>query len=148
MESSPRPRPAPRIPRDDERWTTSLSRNRDRPLGESVRSLRLAERYIKQRLARSDVFGVDAFREPAWEIMLDLYCAQARGNRVSIMDACIAAQVPSTTGFRYVDRLLNARLVIRRPDDDDRRRSWLLLTEEAVNKIERWLNETWPEVDD
>lgn len=107
--------------------------------------LELARRYLHQRGLRRDVFGVDVFREPAWDIILDLYCARLSNKEVSIMDASIAAGVPSTTGFRYVRRLLASKLVTRRRDIKDRRRSWLRLSDEAATQIEAWLMATWPE---
>lgn len=59
------------------------------------------------------------------------------------MDACIAAGVPSTTGLRYVRRLLASGIVARRRDVRDRRRSWLILSDNATDQVEAWLEATW-----
>lgn len=109
-------------------------------------SLEIARRYVHQRRLRRDIFRADVFREPAWDILLDLYCARLSGKEVSIMDACIAAGVPSTTGLRYVRRLLATKLVTLRRDATDRRRSWVELTDVTVAQIESWLQATWPHV--
>lgn len=101
---------------------------------------------MQQRGTRRETFGADVFREPAWDVMLDLYCARLTGKEVSMMDACIAAGVPSTTGLRYVRRLLASKLVTRRRDVKDRRRSWVALTDQAAGQVERWLHDTWPEL--
>lgn len=109
-------------------------------------SLEIARRYVQQRRLRRDIFRAEVFREPAWDILLDLYCARLSGKEVSIMDACIAAGVPSTTGLRYVRRLLATNLVTLRRDTTDRRRSWVELTDATVAQIESWLHATWPRV--
>lgn len=109
------------------------------------RPYELAKRYIRQRRVRADAFGADLFRDPAWDIVLDLYCSRTSGKLVGVMDACIAAGVPLTTAHRHVRRLLDATLIVTRRDPHDRRRSWLELTDAAAKLVEIWLERTWPE---
>lgn len=115
------------------------------PLGslEATRSADSARRYLQQRGLRRAAFGADVFREPAWDIMLDLYCSLREGVKVSIMDACVASGVPSTTGLRYLARLVETGLVIRRHDEDDARRTLVELSSTAAAQIEAWLHATW-----
>lgn len=130
---------------DSGRDTCSEPVSRDKRLVDVSKSLALAKRYLHQRGLRRTAFGADVFREPAWDVMLDLYCARLLGKEVSVMDACIAAGVPNTTGLRYVGRLLASGIVAKRRDALDKRRSWLDLTDEASDRVEAWLHATWPE---
>jgi len=100
-------------------------------------------RHVRQRDRRREALGADMFREPAWDILLDLYCAGLAGRDVSIMDACAASGVPATTGLRYVRRLLASKLVVRVDDASDRRRSLVRLSSETSERMEAWLRETW-----
>ncbi|WP_242146954.1 hypothetical protein [Sphingomonas sp. BAUL-RG-20F-R05-02] len=110
----------------------------------TVRSLELARHYLRQRRLRRGALGGELLREPAWDIMLDLFCAKLTGREVSIMEASVAGGVPSTTGFRYVRRLLASKVVTECRDPKDRRRSWVELSEEATLQIQQWLLATWP----
>jgi DNA-binding MarR family transcriptional regulator len=121
--------------------TSDHLRNDDRG---TIRSLELARHYLRQRRLRRDALGGDLLREPAWDIMLDLFCAKLTGREVSIMEASVAGGVPSTTGFRYVRRLLASKVVTECRDAKDRRRSWVELSEEATRQVEAWLHASWP----
>lgn len=80
--------------------------------------------------------GSDLLREPAWDIMLDLFRAKLMGREVSIMEASVVGGLPSPTGFRYARRLLTSKVVTECRDGRDRRRSWVELSEEAARRVE------------
>lgn len=107
--------------------------------------LALARRYVKQRQLRASAFRSEIFRDPAWDVVLDLYCAHMEGKVVSVMDACIAAAVPTTTAHRCLQRMRREGLVILRRDVEDRRRQYLELSDDAALAVEQWLVATWPE---
>lgn len=115
-----------------ERWSLS-----------DVQLLEVAQRYLRQRRARQQLFGVDLFGDGAWDIMLDLYCARLASCNVSVMDACVAAGVPTTTGIRFIKQLGQAGIIFRRRDSSDRRRSWVELTDAAAAQVEGWLRKTF-----
>lgn len=108
-----------------------------------VQLLEVARRYLRQRRARQQLFGVDLFGDAAWDIMLDLYCARLARAEVSVMDACIAAGVPTTTGIRFIKQLGQAGIISRRRDSHDGRRSWVELTNAAAAQVESWLRGTF-----
>lgn len=97
------------------------------PLADFARCL-----YASRRL-RDGLFPPGLFGEPAWDILLDLFAAEAEGKPVDVSSACVAAAVPQTTALRYVGRLEAIGLVRRRPVATDRRRSMLHLT--AVGRV-------------
>jgi len=110
------------------------------PLAEFARCL-----YASRRL-RDGLFPPGLFGEPAWDILLDLYAAEAEAKPVDVSSACVAAAVPQTTALRYVGHLEAIGLVQRRPVASDRRRSMLHLTAIGRATIESVLAElcgTW-----
>lgn len=94
--------------------------------------------HIAARRYRAAIVSDAHLGEPAWDILLDLFVAQRLGLRVSILDACIAANVPSTTALRYVRRLEDDGLILRSADTNDRRRSYVRLSDEVVKRVDRW----------
>ncbi len=88
----------------------------------------LARRFYSQRRRRSRHLPAGLFGEPAWDILLDLFIAAEEGRRIPVTSACIAADVPATTGLRWLQVLENSELVERRADPADGRRTHVALT--------------------
>lgn len=60
----------------------------------------LARRFYRSRRLRPRVFSDDAlFGEPAWDMLLDLFIAEADGKRLSVTAACIGSAVPTSTAL-------------------------------------------------
>lgn len=76
------------------------------------------------------------FRDPAWDILIDLYVMANKGKQVSISSACIAANVPATTALRWITLLEREGLIIRYADDADQRRIFVALTSRGTELIE------------
>lgn len=123
------------------------------PAAERVRTtapptLRYAEAALEAyrcRRRRDRCFGKHAqlFREPAWDMMLDLYAAIAMGKQVSITSATTAACVPPTTALRQVRFLEDNGLIARTRDPSDRRRYYLALTHDATAMMDAWFERIW-----
>ncbi|MBN8819336.1 MAG: MarR family transcriptional regulator [Sphingomonas sp.] len=96
------------------------------------------QRYIRLRRLREELLPRAEFRDPAWDILLDLRIAEMRGSAVSISSACIAAAVPASTALRHISALVKAGLVAREEDHRDGRRAFLRLTDEARNALANW----------
>lgn len=69
------------------------------------------------------------FGEPGWDILLDLFIAAQRGDRLQVSSVCLDAGVPSTTMLRWLARLESEGLICRRADDRDGRRRFVDLTD-------------------
>jgi len=100
--------------------------------------------YLKVRRARESLFPCELFGEAAWDILLDLYVNDAQGKSVSISDACIASGVAPTTGLRWINKLLEAGLIIRSDDPHDRRKSYLKFAGDTDSRVERWILAAFP----
>lgn len=94
--------------------------------------------YAKRR-KRASVFGdTELFGEPAWDILLDLYIAQAEEKPVSVSSACIGSAAPPTTGLRWLGVLAEQGLVEREHDPQDQRRVLVRLTEKALDAMDTY----------
>ncbi|NII59765.1 hypothetical protein [Sphingomonas aerolata] len=99
----------------------------------------VARTYARLRRKRNTMFGRSIFADPAWDLLLDLFAADAENRTVSIPSACIAALVPSTTALRCISRLESEGMVERLPDAADRRRSYLRLAPMTHEMVASWL---------
>lgn len=96
----------------------------------SVRQLeRLAAKLYDSRRARDQLFEDKLFGEPAWDMMLALYCFPRRGIFLSVMSLGRAANIPSTTGLRWQKLLEDRGLIMRGPADPLTREQLISLTE-------------------
>jgi DNA-binding MarR family transcriptional regulator len=77
---------------------------------------------------REEVIGGDLFSDPAWDILLDLYAARDRGDRVQVTSIASIAGVPPSTGRRWAKRLVDRGLLERERDRRDQRQTFMRLT--------------------
>ncbi|MBB4631334.1 hypothetical protein [Sphingosinicella soli] len=107
-----------------------------RSAAETARSIR---EIIRKRQARKQFFPAELFADPAWDIMLDLAAARLEGKQVSVSSLCIAAEVPTTTALRWIKGMTDAGMLARRNDPGDGRRSFIDLSDEAAEAMERYI---------
>jgi DNA-binding MarR family transcriptional regulator len=109
-----------------------------RPAGKPRGRFRIgkfAERLRRVRLRRNQLIGAPLFRDPAWDMMLDLYAANERRHRISVSSLCLGSGVPPTTALRHVTRLEAHGMLTREGDTADLRRSWVSPTPKAIAAI-------------
>lgn len=99
----------------------------------------LAKATYDDRRSRMTYFRSDLFREPGWDILLDLFIQQRVGTRISVTAACIGSGAATTTALRYLNLLIEDGLVEREGDPTDSRRSWLRLTPRAAEIMTEYL---------
>lgn len=102
--------------------------------------LRIAKWWLKARRLREEVFGADMFSDPAWDILLDLYAADAKGERVQITSLSVAARVPHSTAIRWARIMTRAGLLIRERDPKDGRRIHISLSPETRKMMKDYLD--------
>ena len=95
-----------------------------------------ADRVRRMRLRRNELFGAPLFRDPAWDMLLELYVAQHVGREVSVSSLCYASGVPPSTALRQVMRLEEHGLIERQNDDKDNRRIFVNATPKALAAVE------------
>jgi hypothetical protein len=65
-------------------WVEASATNRERPLHVFADALRRA------RGRRREILGKLPFRDPSWDMLLDLYVAHCRGQPMSVTSLCYA----------------------------------------------------------
>ena len=115
----------------------AMVRQQISPLGRVA----LAKGELHRRRLRDKIFlPAEIFNDPAWEILLELYIADAEGAKLTASSICIEAGVPQTTIVRWISLLERMNLVQREPDYTDKRRQWLGLTKLSRDKINRYFS--------
>ncbi|OYY92075.1 MAG: hypothetical protein B7Y45_00885 [Sphingomonas sp. 28-66-16] len=96
-------------------------------------SLDTARRLIAVRKLRDRSFGDAArlFRDPAWNMLLDLFVAYEEGRHISASSAAIASGAPQSTGLRWVDDMVARGYAVRIDDRTDGRRSFVEISDDA-----------------
>jgi DNA-binding MarR family transcriptional regulator len=101
--------------------------------------IRLACKLYDARRGRDRVFSEDLFGEPAWDMLLALYCLPSRGEILGVTSLAHAANVAPSTGLRFKDILLEQGLIERGPRVSDSRRQLIRLTPKGRMLMEKYL---------
>ena len=96
-----------------------------------------AARLRRVRMRRNEIFGAPLFRDPAWDMLLELFVANERGVCLSVSSVCYASGVPMTTALRQLTRLEEQGLIEREGDRGDNRRCFVRPTARAIAGMER-----------
>ena len=102
--------------------------------------IRYAEMLVRQRRVREQFFPTKMLGEPAWDLLLDLFIAQERGQKVPVTSACAASRAPQATALRYICALAADGMVERISSPDDRRVVYLVLTPKADGQLRSYLS--------
>lgn len=78
---------------------------------------------IQSRRLRDRFFREARFGEPAWDILLDLALAWFEKKSVSASSVCIASGVPMSTAMRWINEMVEVKLIERWIDPSDGRRN-------------------------
>jgi DNA-binding MarR family transcriptional regulator len=91
----------------------------------------LAWRMYDARKDRRHYFSEDLFSDPAWDMLLLLYCSESKAEAISVSALCTSTGLPQTSALRWISVLEGRRLVYREPHPTDGRSSVVRLTEES-----------------
>lgn len=94
-----------------------------------------AQALLRWRRLRDRSLGSELFRDPAWDMLLDLYVAAERGRKISVSSACGASNVPTATALRFLAKLEKMGAITRIPDGVDGRTVHVELTPETLEKL-------------
>lgn len=89
-------------------------------------------RMRQLRMRRNELIGAPLFRDPAWDMLLELFAAHEGGRNVSVSSLCYASGVPPTTALRQIHRLEKHKLLVRKGDSQDNRRCYVQPTPKAI----------------
>ncbi len=116
---------------------------------ENVRNVTDPDRLIAAKLYRKNRSNRESickgvFFDPAWDILVDLYIAGEEGKPMAVSSACVGLGVPSSTAWRWLNRLEAKGLILRAADPGDGRRLFVMLTPSARDSVRSWLRATFP----
>jgi DNA-binding MarR family transcriptional regulator len=100
---------------------------------------RLACRMYDARRTRDRMLDRQLFGEPAWDMLLALYCLPARGELMTVTGLTYAADIPQTTGHRWQKILQLEGLIERGPHGVDLRKQTLRLTARGRSLMDSYL---------
>lgn len=109
------------------------------PSESALPGAQLAYWVLTARRLREEVMGGELFSDPAWDILLDLYTALARGVRVKTSSVSTIAGVPPSTGRRWVSKLIDLGLVERAKELPDQRFTCLALSAKGRDIMEAFM---------
>lgn len=95
---------------------------------DSSQLVRLAKATIRAREIQRKHLPGGYCDEPALNILLDLFVADAEGRTVYVNDACIASHTPTSTALRWIAILVRDGFAVRTRDGIDARRTILAIT--------------------
>lgn len=102
--------------------------------------LQFAKKTLRMREAQRKYLPASYFDEPALNILLDLFVAEAERRVVYVNDACIASHTPTSTALRWISVLVKDGFAARIRDDTDARRTILEITPVGHTAIAALLN--------
>jgi DNA-binding MarR family transcriptional regulator len=97
-----------------------------------------ARAVVRRRRNRERLFGDGLFFDPAWDILLELFVAQTREQRLAVSELGVATAIPQTTTLRWLAQLEKSGLITRRPDPVDARRIFVQLTSKAFDAMQSY----------
>lgn len=100
-----------------------------------------AKAVLRARRSRARHFNRSIFGEPAWEILLLLFVADAREGRLPVGQLAQSVATPLTTVLRWVGYLEKERLLARKTHPTDKRIAFIELTDQGRESIEAYLSE-------
>ena len=101
----------------------------------------VARRLYRARLRRARHLPPELFGEPAWDILLDLFLALVRDERIRTSSAILAARTSGSTGLRCLSALEAHGLVERHTERGDRRVRLIRLSPLGYQRMRAYLAE-------
>lgn len=117
----------------------SAAPRREMRLPETRDLVETASRLLARRKLRSTYFPSAIFHEPAWEALLVLFVADARGETLNIKALASMLDAPLTTSQRWIEYLGSIGMITRTVDENDRRRIEVALTEKGRRALDGYL---------
>ena len=77
--------------------------------------------------------------EASWEMLLDLYESELRGEEVSLTSLGASSGMPLTSAIRRIHELEKEGMIARLADESDRRRAILWLTDDGRRAVESFV---------
>lgn len=107
---------------------------RDRQRTATLKSM-LHSRKLRSELLPQEIFG-----DPAWFMLLELALIERSGKTTSVSGLSMSAHTSQATALRRIQDMVEADLIVRHEDSRDRRRSYVALSPNAHERLNRLLD--------
>lgn len=101
----------------------------------TAKARQAAVRIVALRKNLRRLSGPDLMQDAAFDIALEIFSFQARGQKLGVMDVCADLDFADSTTRRWLQKMEAARLVDRIEDPDDHRRSWVSLRPDVCDEL-------------
>jgi hypothetical protein len=98
-----------------------------------------ARRILAGRNQRDRFFDPVLFSNPAWDILLNLFVADAEKRPVTVLESCVASTVPQGVALRWLGYLKQEEMVIETPDPSRPRQTIIRLADQTRMAISAYL---------
>jgi hypothetical protein len=98
-----------------------------------------ARHILAGRKERDRFFDPMLFSNPAWDILLNLYLADAEGKPVSVIDSCSVSTVPQGVALRWLSYLKQEEMVVEASDPSRPRNTVIRLSDQTRLTIASYL---------
>jgi hypothetical protein len=98
-----------------------------------------ARQLLAARKQRDRYFDPVLFSNPAWDILLNLYVADAEGRGVNVLESCTASTVPQAVALRWLAYLRQEEMVVETSDPLRPRNTVIRLSDQTRLAISSYL---------
>lgn len=104
-----------------------------------VELARLATSVVASRRAIERLFKAQVANDPSIDLLLTLFIHRARGEMLTVSEACSSTSAPATTALRRLTILTKSGHVQRVPHRHDKRTVYVTLSDAAAATMRAWL---------
>jgi DNA-binding response OmpR family regulator/predicted transcriptional regulator len=92
---------------------------------------------VREVSALGEALGDGALSFKALNLLSEIARAEEACEKLSVITLCLTANMPQTTGLRYLQELIEAGLVEKHPDPHDGRRQFVTLSSAGRERLRR-----------
>ncbi len=96
-----------------------------------------AERLLKWSRLKADMLnlGSGLFADSCWNMCLDTYICDLRGQKITVSSIAHSSGIPMTTAMRYINVMAEEGLLEKSPNPSDNRMVFISTSETCKDKI-------------
>lgn len=99
-------------------------------------ALRNAEMIQQLGIERKRLLGnADLFGDPAWDVLVELFIHQCRGQAMPVSSLCASAHIPRSSALKLIQRMCDAGVLERSLDIFDGRRRLVTIAPEIAEGL-------------
>lgn len=126
---------AGRVDPIDARTRRPIADAQEAPDGSAAEVIALARRAVAARRQRNRHFDPVLFSNPAWDMLLNLFVAEADGRPMTVLDGCTVSAMPQSVTLRWLGYLKQEKMVVEFNEPRQSRQTLLRLSPQTRDTI-------------